>query len=158
MNPMLKRQAATQACMDRFAGKPYAAGKRDCAKLAAHALHKLGRKCPLLTQANHTTEAGALKYIRRKGFVDLVELMDAIGLERIPPAAALPGDIVGMAEGSGFGCSLTVALDNGRVLGFDGIERICQPLIPHLFVAAWSSLPRDLGPVEAFDMTEQSED
>lgn len=142
MISVLKRQAATQACMDRFAGKPYASGKRDCAKLAAHALHKLGRKCPLLTKARHTTEAGALKYIRQNGFKDLVELMDAVmGVTpegRIAPAAALPGDIVGMAEGGGFGCSLAVVLDNGLVLGFDGIDRICQPVTPHLFVAAWS--------------------
>jgi uncharacterized protein (AIM24 family) len=132
---MLKRAAAVQACMDRFAGKPYAAGTRDCAKLAAHALHRMGRSCRLLTDARHTTETGALKYVRRKGFDDLVALMDATGLPRIAPAAALPGDVVGLESGDAFGCSLSVALGDGRVLGFrDGV---CQPLEPHAFVAAW---------------------
>ena len=137
MISMLKRAAVTQACMDRFAGRSYAPGARDCGKLAAHALHKVGRKAKLLTAARHTTEAGAIRYIRKAGFKDLVELMDAVGLERIPPAAALPGDIIAMAmpEGDPFGCSLTVALDNGRILGFK--DGVCQVLIPLDFVAAW---------------------
>lgn len=137
MISMLKRAAATQACMDRFAGRSYEPGARDCGKLAAHALHKVGRRAKLLTAARHTTEAGAIRYIRKAGFKDLVELMDAVGLERIPPAAALPGDIIAMAmpEGDPFGCSLTVALDNGRILGFK--DGVCQVLIPLDFVAAW---------------------
>lgn len=137
MPDMIKRAAATQACMDRFAGRFYAPGTRDCGKLAAHALHKLGRKAKLLTASRHTTEAGAIRYIRKAGFKDLVELMDAVGLDRIPPAAALPGDIIAMAmpEGDPFGCSLTVALDNGRILGFK--DGVCQVLVPHDFVTAW---------------------
>lgn len=139
MHPMLKRAAVAQACMDRFNGKPGDPGKRDCGSLAAHAMHQMGRTAALITSSNHTSWAGAVKYIRRKGFRDLVDLMDATGLERIAPAAALPGDIVGLAseEGDGFGCSLTVALGNGRVLGFNALTGLCEPMIPHLFVAAW---------------------
>jgi hypothetical protein len=136
MQPMLKRAAAAQACMDRFAWKQGEPGVRDCGKLAAHAMHQMGRKAGLLTGSRHSTWAGALKYIRRKGFKNLVELMDATGLERIPPAAALPGDIVGLPDGDGFGCSLTVSIGNGRVLGFDA-SGMCQPLEPFQFVAAW---------------------
>jgi hypothetical protein len=138
MTTMLKRAAATQACMDRFAGRPYAPGVRDCGKLAAHALHKVGRRAKLLTAARHTTEAGAVRYIRKAGFNDLVELMDAVlPGARIAPAAALPGDIIAMAmdDGDPFGCSLTVALDNGRILGFK--DGVCDVLIPSAFVAAW---------------------
>ena len=56
---------------------------------------------------------------------------------RIPPAAALPGDIIAMAmsDGDPFGCSLTVALDNGRILGFK--DGICQVLVPLAYVTAW---------------------
>ena len=138
MNDLIKRAAATQACIDRFAGKAYAPGARDCGKLAAHALHQLGRRAGLLNRAHHKTEAGAVRYIRKAGFRDLVELMDAVLPDaRIPPAAALPGDIIAMAmpEGDPFGCSLTVALDNGRILGFK--DGVCQVLIPLDFVAAW---------------------
>lgn len=148
MTTMLKRAAATQACMDRFAGRSYAPGVRDCGKLAAHSLHKLGRRATLLTASRHTTEAGAVRYIRKAGFKDLVELMDAVlPGARIPPAAALPGDIVAMAmeDGDPFGCSLTVALDNGRILGFK--DGVCQVLVPLHFVTAWQVLgPAFMGP------------
>jgi hypothetical protein len=139
MHPMMKRQAATQACMDRFAYKAVEPGKRDCGKLAAHAMGKMGRSAKLLNGTRHKTFAGALKYIRRLGFKDLIALMDATGLDRVPPAAALPGDIIAMPSegGDGFGCSLAVALDNGRVLGLNPASGLIEPMIPHLFICAW---------------------
>lgn len=138
MHPMLKRAAATQACMDRFAGKPYDAANRHCGKLAAHALMKMGRSAKLLNASRHKTEAGAIKYLRRTGFANLVELMDAtLGEDaRIAPASAWPGDIVALPSADAFGCSLSVALGDGLVLGL--VEgQVFQPLIPHQFVAAW---------------------
>lgn len=139
MHPMLKRQAATQACMDRYAFKPMEPGTRDCGKLAALAMHKAGRNAKLLNGSKHKTMAGALKYIRQSGFKDLLELMDATGLERIAPAAALPGDIIALASepGDGFGCSLSVALDNGRVLWFNPGSGLCEPGEPLLTITAW---------------------
>lgn len=139
MNDLLKRAAATQACMDRFGFKAVEPGVRDCGKLTAHALHKQGRSAKLLNGTRHKTFAGALKYIRRLGFKDLIALMDATGLERVPPAAALPGDIIAMPseDGDGFGCSLAVALDNGRVLGLNPASGLIEPMIPHLFICAW---------------------
>jgi hypothetical protein len=139
MQTMIRRQAATQACMDRFAFKPVKPGVRDCAKPAAHVMHKMGHSAKLLNGSRHTTWAGALKYIRRLGFKDLVELMDATGLERIAPAAALPCDIIALpvAEDDPFGCSLSVALDNGRVLALNPLSGLIEPMVPHLFVCAW---------------------
>ncbi len=139
MNDMLKRAAATQACMDRFGFKPVEPGVRDCGKLTAHALHKQGRSAKLLNASRHTTWAGALRYLAKVGAKDLVALIDMMGLERIPPAAALPGDIIAMPtdDDNGFGCSLTVALDNGRVLGLNPATNLIEPMIPHLFVCAW---------------------
>lgn len=139
MNTMLKRAAATQACMDRFAYKPVEPGVRDCGKLTAHALHKQGRSAKLLNASGHRTWTGALTYLKRTGFASLADLIDAIGMERIPPAAALPGDIIALpaAEGDGFGCSLAVALDNGRVLALNPQSGQIEPMIPHLFVCAW---------------------
>jgi len=139
MHSMLKRQAATQACMDRFAFTTVQPGRRDCGKLAAHAMHKMGRPAKLITASRHTSWAGAVRYIRRTGFASLVELVDAMGMARIAPAAALPGDIIALpsADGDGFGCSLAVALDNGRVLALNPASGLIEPMIPHLFVAAW---------------------
>lgn len=139
MSSMIKRAAVAQSCMDRFSGREVVAGKRDCGKLTAHAMHGMGRSAKLLTGARHTDWSGALRYIRRKGHADLVSLMDATGLARIAPAAALPGDIIGLPSqpGDGFGCSLTVALGNGRVLGLNPTSGLIEPMIPHLFIAAW---------------------
>jgi hypothetical protein len=136
---MLKRQAATQACMDRFAFRPVEPGRRDCGKLAAHAMHQMGRSAKLLTGSRHKTFAGALRYVRGLGFSDLAALVDGMGLERIPPASARPGDLIGMPtdDGNGFGCSLAVALDNGRILGLNPSSGLIEPMIPHQFVAAW---------------------
>lgn len=143
MSEMLKRAAATQACMDRFAGQPLVPGKRDCGTLVEHVLHKMGRKAPLLRGARHTTMAGAVKYIRGLGFGSLLEFIDAeLGIkpeDRIAPASAWPADIIGLQseDGDGFGCALAVAIDGGRVLTANPATRLFEPMTPHLFVAAW---------------------
>ena len=139
MHPMLKRAAATQACMDRFAFKPIEPGVRDCRNLGAHALHKQGRSAKLLNGWQGKTWASALRYVRRHGFANLMELIDAMGLERIAPTAALPGDLIAMPtdEENGFGCSLAVALDNGRILGLNPSTGLIEPMIPKMFVCAW---------------------
>lgn len=139
-NDLLRRQSATQSCMDRFGFKSVEPGVRDCGKLAAHALHKQGRSAKLLNGSRHKTWGAAVKYIRKSGFADLVALMDAVlPGARIPPAAALPGDIIAMPtdDETGFGCSLAVALDNGRVLGLNAETNLIEPMQPVAFVCAW---------------------
>lgn len=132
----MSKARAAQACVDRFAGKAYAPGKRDCAILAAHLLHHLGRSVPPMKGARYSTEAGAFKALRRRGFGCLVEAVDSLGLERIAPARAVAGDLVALpSEDSRWGCALTVALGNGRVFGF--IDGVCQAVKPLAFVAAW---------------------
>lgn len=139
MSTMLKRAAATQACMDRFAFKPVEPGVRDCGKLGAHAMHHMGRNAKLLNGWKGKDWGSALRYIRRQGFGSLVEMIDAMGLERIAPAAALPADLIAMPtdEENGFGCSLAVALDNGRVLALNPASGLIEPMIPRMFVCAW---------------------
>lgn len=138
MGTLRQRQKAVQACMDRFADKPFEPGVRDCGKLAAHVLHGMGRKAKLLNGWRGKSWGSAVRYIEAKGFGSLVELVDAMGLERIAPAAALPGDLIAMpTDAEGFGCSLSVALDNGRVLGLNTATGLIEPMIPHIFVCAW---------------------
>lgn len=138
MSVMQKRARAVQSCMDRFAFKMVEPGVRDCGKLAAHALHGMGRKAKLLNGWKGKSWASALRYLEAQGFASLVDLVNAMGLERIAPAAALPGDLIGLpTDAEGFGCSLAVALDNGRVLGLNQSSGMIEPMIPHLFVCAW---------------------
>jgi hypothetical protein len=130
MHPMIRRQQAAQACIDRFAGKTYAPGRRDCVKLASLALRRMGHKVPLLKGLTWSSEIGALKALRRTGFATLSAAVDAQGLVRIAPAMALPCDLVGLpAEGEGFDVALMVAVGNGRVIGFSGgVGAVFQPL------------------------------
>lgn len=139
-NTLFRRQKATESCMARFGFKQVEPGVRDCGKLAAHALHKQGRRAKLLNGSKHKTWLDAVKYIRKLGFNDLVDLMDAVLPDaRIPPAAALPGDIIAMPtdDETGFGCSLVVALDNGRILGLNPLSGLIEPMQPHAFICAW---------------------
>lgn len=135
-----KRVSPAQACIDRFGGKPYEPGKRDCVRLAAHLLHHSGVKAPMMKGVRYSSEAAGLRILKRKGFANLIEAVDSLGLVRIAPARARTGDLVAMPveEGDPFGCALTVAVGNGRVFGFlGGAERVAQTMQPHDFVAAW---------------------
>ena len=126
---------AAQACIDRFSGKAYEPGKRDCAILAAHLLHQYGVSVPVMKGLRYSTEAGAIKALKRTGCRDIIEAVDALGLQRIAPAAARTGDIVGLPCDGPWGCALTVAVGNGRVFGF--LDGIAQVQIPSAFTAAW---------------------
>ena len=137
MHPLILRQQAVRSCRDRFEGKPYQPGVADCARLAEAALAAQGVKVRILKGLHWSTEAGALRALRRTGHATLIEAMDATGLERIAPARALPGDIVAIPSEPGcpFGCGLALAIDNGRIFGFhDGEGMVLEPV---LFTAAW---------------------
>lgn len=138
MHPMLRRQQAVEATVQRFVGKPYAPGVHDCARLAAFTLRQMGHKVTLLKGARYRTERGALKAMRRLGFANLMEAVDATNLVRIAPAAALPGDVVAIpTDSEAFGCALFVAVGNGRVIGFS--EGLCSVHDAHAYVSAWRS-------------------
>ncbi len=127
---------AAQACVERFQGKAYVPGKRDCARLAAHLLHNVGHPVPMMKGLRYTTEAGAFRALRGLGFSCLVSAVDDLGLERIAPARMVAGDLVALpCDDERWGCALTVAVGNGRVLGF--FDGVCQAVKPLAFVAAW---------------------
>jgi hypothetical protein len=126
---------AAQACIDRFVGKTYEPGKRDCAILAAHLLHQYGVPVPVMKGLQYSSEAGAIKSLKKTGCRDILEAVDSLGLSRIAPASALAGDLVGLPCDGPYGCALTVAVGNGRVFGFvDGMGHVFQP---KAYVTAW---------------------
>lgn len=138
MTEMLRRQRAAQATVDRFRGVPFAYGKNDCARLAAFALRQMGYKPGLAKAGSYSSALGAARALKRLGHDDLASVLDGLGLLRIPPLAALPGDLI-MLPGEGpFGGALAMAVGNGRVLSYhedlDGAE-IVQPIE---YVAAWA--------------------
>lgn len=137
MIEMIRRQQAAQATVDRFKGAPWQLGKNDCVRVAAFVLRKMGHRPQLGKAGSYKTGAGALRALRRAGHASLADALDALGLERIPPAAALPADIVMIPGEAPLDGALTVAVGNGRVLGFHEDEGAATILQPTEYLAAW---------------------
>jgi hypothetical protein len=137
MTELLRRQQAAQATLDRFKGQPLIYGKNDCVRLAAFLLRKMGHRPQLAKAGSYKTPLGAARALQRAGFKDLASAVDALGLPRIAPAAAWPADLVMLPAEGPFGGALSVAVGNGRVLGYhedvDGAD-ILQPV---QYLAAW---------------------
>lgn len=149
-----RRAAAAKACHDRFVGKTYdPRANRDCIKLAGHSAHKLGKRVSLTKGIRYSSEAGGLRAMRKLGFKSLIEAVDAAFPDRrIPAAMARPGDIIALkTEGANaFGCALTVAFDNGRVIGFvNGVGAVCRVDDPTAYLAAWQLIGTPVLPTYA---------
>ncbi|SFS42172.1 DUF6950 family protein [Brevundimonas viscosa] len=140
MSPMIRRVEAVQATIDRFRDKPLKLGTDDCVRMAAFALRKQGVRASLLKAGSYSSEAGARRVMKRLGYETLAEAVDALGLPRIAPAMALPGDILTLPAADGSDLALAVAVGNGRVLGFWEAAGVCTVFQPLRYDAAWRSI------------------
>jgi hypothetical protein len=140
MNPMIRRQVAVQATMDRFQGRPLKLGRDDCARMTAFCLRKLGVKASLLKAGAYTSETGARRALKTAGYADLSEAVDGLGLPRIAPAMALPGDILSLPGDKAGEVALVVAVGNGRVLGFWEAAGVCTVFQPVQYDTAWRAI------------------
>jgi len=137
MIAMIRRQQAAQAAVNRFKGEPLIFGKNDCVRMAALVLRKMGRRPQLGKAGSYSSAIGAAHALKRAGYDNLAEALDALGLQRIPPAAALVADLVMLPADGPFGGALTVAVGNGRVLGYHEAVDTAEILHPVAFVSAW---------------------
>ena len=140
MNPLVLRQQAAQATVDRFQGKPLQLGKNDCARMAVFCLRQLGVKFSLLKIGPYKTEIGAAKVLKDLGFASITEAVDALGLPRIAPAMCLPGDIMTLKAAGSDDVALAVAVGNGRALGFWEGAGVCAVFQPVEYDTAWRSI------------------
>jgi hypothetical protein len=140
MNPLIRRQQAAQATIDKFQGKPLELGKNDCARMAIFCLKRLGVKVSLLKLGRYKTEVGAARVLKDLGFANLTEAVDALGLPRIAPAMCLPGDIMTLKAAGSHDVALVMAVGNGRVLGFWEAAGVCTVFQPTEYEAAWRSI------------------
>lgn len=137
---MLLRRDAAQAAVQRFEGRKFKWSSNDCARLAAFTLRRLGYQPPMPKAGSYRSALGAKKALKAAGFDSLESALDSLGLARIAPAAAVVGDIVGLlADDDGGWPALTVAVGNGRVLGFQqNRARLLQPVYgPGVKAVAW---------------------
>lgn len=117
---LIERRDATQKTIDRFAHTDFAWGERDCGQLAGHHLEACGIETPLSDAGNYKTERGAKLVLARLGVKSMEEIVDGLGLQRIAPASALVGDLVGMPGGTNEEpwTALGVHVGGDRVMAF----------------------------------------
>lgn len=133
-HPMLRRQEATQATVDAYQRQPLELGKRDCARMTASHLKRLGHAVSLAKAGGYSTPIGAARALRKIGCRDLGEALDQLGLVRIPPARAVMGDVFGLRAKDG-GLALHIALDHNT--SFGPIEGEFSPGRVHEVEACW---------------------
>lgn len=136
MIEMIARVEAAQATLEAVKARPFKLGTNDCARMTAAHLRRMGRRVKLPPSGSYASPKGALKALKERGFSNLIEAMDSFGFERIPPAAALPGDVLAIPSESPIGC-LMVALSNGRACGFCEDATGGCVFQPIEYVAAW---------------------
>jgi len=139
--PLERRVVATQKTLDDWKDRPFdwATGS-TCLRLAVEHLRRMGYRPPLSRAGTFKTALGAKGALARAGVGNLGEAVDLLGLEHIAPAMAIVGDLVELPGEAPFG-ALTVALGNGRVLGFHQDAPGCCVLQPQEFVTAWRVNP-----------------
>lgn len=138
MPEMARRVEATQATADRFKDVPLKFGSRDCARMVAYHLRKMGKKPKGLAKAgSYSTAISAARALRRAGYKNMKEAMDDQDITPIAPAYVVVGDLVELPGEGGLG-AIGIALGNGRVLGYheeaEGAVAV-QPVVP--IINAW---------------------
>lgn len=128
--------------MAAFAGAPFAWGKHDCVRLAAHALRGLGYKPRLSRAGRYSTALGAMKALKRTGFACIEDALDDLGLARLPWTYALPGDVVALPSGQEMR-ALGVVISHAHVLAFSPFDGLCSLATPSAddIVQLWSAPP-----------------
>lgn len=139
-NFLLMRMRATESALAKFGGHPLEWGRYDCARLAAHVLKALGHPVSLASFGRYTTELGALRALKRRGYARLDHALDAMGLPRCAPAQALPGDLIGFETEREGWVALGVLVNVRQVLGFYGAPPIAQIVQPTKPSMAWAVL------------------
>jgi hypothetical protein len=139
------RRDAAQKLLDNWKDKKFRMGDRDCVRLTAEHLREMGYQVKIPPIYSYKTLLGATKKLKELGFETLAAAVDDLGLERIAPAFALVGDLIELAGENDKGeeatiSALTVAMGNGRVLGFHEVG--CVVMQPLEYKAAWRVVPK----------------
>lgn len=131
---MIRRQQAVQRTMDKYRHRKFDwRSKATCLHLARFHLRAMGKNPPALPQIGSLL--AAKKALKARGWKDVGEMLDAIGLERIPPAAMLLGDLAMLESADGMGSIVVSA--GGKVLGWHDDDAGMVVMEPLKIEAAW---------------------
>lgn len=131
---LVRRASVIEKARKQFDGKTFKLGRRDCARLASAVLSGMGHTVPKLPP--YKTELGARRAIAALGAETLEGVLDGLALPRIPPAAALPGDLLYMPCEGTVG-AIVIAVGNGAALGFHQDHVGLVAMRPTEVLAAW---------------------
>lgn len=136
---LVRRVAAAQAIHDRVRGRLYKPATLDCGKMVGLHLRKLGYKVELPKVGAYKTSAGALKWLKQRGFDSLEARLDDL-LPTIAPASAIVGDVLSL-ESTDALAALVIHMGQGQFLGFHEDTDEAVLMRPTTFGKAWSVLP-----------------
>lgn len=131
---MIRRQEAVEATMAKYRARKFDwKSKATCLHLARFHLLRMGRKPPPLPQVGSLLSAK--KALKERGWLDVGDMLDGIGLERIAPAAMLLGDLAMLESEDGMGSIVVSA--GGKVLGWHDDDAGMVVMEPLQITAAW---------------------
>jgi hypothetical protein len=139
---LVRRRDAAERTLRTWETRPQKLGSADCVRMTAAHLRLLGYKVKLPPAGSYRTVNSAMKALEKAGHDSISAALDALGLERIAPAATIVGDIILMPAEHELG-ALVIVMGNGRVAGWhddhaEGVV-VMQPL---QMIAAWRVDPR----------------
>lgn len=130
-----ERRDATEGTANRFLGHAFAFGRYDCGKMLIAHLRNMRHRPTIGPGGTWTSALGLKRFLARHGGSGAA-CLDGWGLIRIPPAAALIGDIVQVPGETEFG-AFGISGGNGLLLGYhQDVEGVAW-LRPSAFIAAW---------------------
>lgn len=135
---MIRRVEAAQAIHDRVRGRAYKPATWDCGKMVGLHLRALGHKVELPKVGDYKTPAGALKWLKKRGFNSLEARLDDL-LPKISPASVLVGDVLSL-ESTDALSALVIYMGQGQCLGFHEDSDEAVLMKPTAFGKAWSVL------------------
>ncbi len=139
VDPLVRRRDAAQKTLDVWSKRPMKLGTSDCVRMVASHLRLLGYQVKLPASGSYRTVNSGLKALKERGFDSVEAALDAMGMQRIAPAAAIVGDIIMLPGVDRLG-GLAVCLGNGRVVAYHEDVTAAAVLQPVDYVAAWSTL------------------
>lgn len=140
MSVLDRRRAALQKTVDRYQGKSFRWGRRDCAQMLNFHLRANGLSSPVGRIPPYQSQLGAAKALRKLGMKRVTDCL--AGFEEIPPAAVVIGDVLELedSDAEGFGA---LAIYNGNGVGFMFHEEEAGAVMARILEAkrAWRIIP-----------------
>ncbi len=141
---LVRRQRAAEACVNAYFGQGLDfANSVHCGAMAAFVLDQLGREATVLRGARFTSDKGAVRWLKRKGFRTVMDAVDACGLERLPSYGfAMAADLLALEApaGDAFGASLAVCLGPGQALAWGEGDQGASIVEPLRVLASWRAI------------------